>query len=379
MFYTVYRTTNNITNEIYIGQHITEDPNDGYLGSGTRIRNAIKKYGKSNFTKEIIAVFDNYKDMDALERKIVNEEFIKRSDTYNVILGGGDINVSGTVLCRLKDSTSSPWHRVPIDEYFSNKEKYETVNSGVVYVIIDGKYTKIPRCEYDPNIHKKSSTGMVNVVDITTGVRSRIPVVCKDNNHRPLFGGIVINNNGVKRYASLEEFNSGSHSGVHKGKVTARNTKTGEVKHVDRNAFWNTNEWVHSTSGTVTGRNRISGEKKRFRTEDVTDEIRKEYKFSSDGYRTVFDTVLSKFMNVPKSDYDPSRHRLAQDKMFNWYAQDGTLIRYYFGDKISFLSSGIPESIWSAMLKGKVVKSTKMPLYNGSYFEVIDWRKLYGI
>jgi hypothetical protein len=33
MFYTIYKTTNNITKEFYIGQHKTKNPNDNYYGS----------------------------------------------------------------------------------------------------------------------------------------------------------------------------------------------------------------------------------------------------------------------------------------------------------------------------------------------------------
>jgi len=88
MFYIVYKTTNLINHKIYIGTHKTKDLNDDYLGSGVFLKKAIKKYGKNNFKKEIIAVFDNAEDMMKEERKIVNKNFILRKDTYNYELGG---------------------------------------------------------------------------------------------------------------------------------------------------------------------------------------------------------------------------------------------------------------------------------------------------
>ena len=52
MKYIIYKTTNLINNNIYIGQHATEDINDNYLGSGVALLSDIKKYGKDNFNKE---------------------------------------------------------------------------------------------------------------------------------------------------------------------------------------------------------------------------------------------------------------------------------------------------------------------------------------
>lgn len=87
-YYLVYQTTNNITNKIYIGCHITDNPEDSYLGSGDAIRRAIKKYGRQSFKKTILYWCANAAEMFEQERKIVTEEFVNDSNTYNARVGG---------------------------------------------------------------------------------------------------------------------------------------------------------------------------------------------------------------------------------------------------------------------------------------------------
>lgn len=88
MKYTIYKTTNKVNKKIYIGFHITENPEDDYLGSGTALQRAITKYGKEAFEKEVLFVFDNPEDMFAKEAELVTEEFLTRPDVYNIKLGG---------------------------------------------------------------------------------------------------------------------------------------------------------------------------------------------------------------------------------------------------------------------------------------------------
>jgi len=86
--YVVYKITNLLNNKIYIGCHQTSNLDDGYMGSGTRIRQAIEKHGVENFKKEFLHIFESAEEMFAKEAEIVNEEFLYRDDVYNLTTGG---------------------------------------------------------------------------------------------------------------------------------------------------------------------------------------------------------------------------------------------------------------------------------------------------
>lgn len=88
MKYTIYKITNKISGKIYIGKHQTIEPNDDYYGSGILIKNALNKYGKENFEKEVLFIFDTEEEMNLKEKELITEEFVLREDTYNLGVGG---------------------------------------------------------------------------------------------------------------------------------------------------------------------------------------------------------------------------------------------------------------------------------------------------
>lgn len=58
------------------------------MGSGIGVKNAIKKYGMENFTKEVIAEANSSEELWKLERQYVNEDVVADKNSYNMSVGG---------------------------------------------------------------------------------------------------------------------------------------------------------------------------------------------------------------------------------------------------------------------------------------------------
>ncbi len=95
--YYIYKTTNIINYKIYIGLHKSDDiNNDTYLGSGLAFLKSVKKHGKKNFIREILYEFSTFDCAILMESLLVNSDFVKRRDTYNLTTGGyGTEHISG--------------------------------------------------------------------------------------------------------------------------------------------------------------------------------------------------------------------------------------------------------------------------------------------
>lgn len=104
MHFLVYQITNNLNGKIYVGVHQTTNPNDGYMGSGTLIKQAIKRHGASNFTKTILYDFSSLQEMNDKEIELVTPEFVQNPQTYNMVPGGSErnwviIDADGNKIC----------------------------------------------------------------------------------------------------------------------------------------------------------------------------------------------------------------------------------------------------------------------------------------
>lgn len=84
----IYKTTCNVTGRWYIGMHSTNNMEDGYMGSGKRLRYSIRKYGKHNHTKEILEFCETREALANREREIVTNELINENLCMNLNTGG---------------------------------------------------------------------------------------------------------------------------------------------------------------------------------------------------------------------------------------------------------------------------------------------------
>ena len=83
----IYKTTNLVNGKIYVGQDSKNNPK--YLGSGIALNNAIKKYGKENFKKEILENCVDKKDMDEKEIFWISKLDARNKNVgYNITKGG---------------------------------------------------------------------------------------------------------------------------------------------------------------------------------------------------------------------------------------------------------------------------------------------------
>lgn len=98
MYHYFYQITNNLNGKVYLGIHSTNNLDDGYMGSGTGIRRAIKKYGIENFTKKIIKFFNTREELSNYEKLVVNESVISSEKYYNQITGGEKHAILGAKL-----------------------------------------------------------------------------------------------------------------------------------------------------------------------------------------------------------------------------------------------------------------------------------------
>ena len=86
----IYKTVNLLNDKIYIGQDVNNNPK--YLGSGTLISRAIKKYGKSNFIKETIEICISQDHLNEREIYWIDKFNSRDLDIgYNIAIGGKSV------------------------------------------------------------------------------------------------------------------------------------------------------------------------------------------------------------------------------------------------------------------------------------------------
>lgn len=99
MYGYIYQTTNLINGKKYIGQHRSSKFDHNYIGSGILLLKAIEKYGKENFSCEILRECYSDDELNNYEKEYIAFYNAVNSTTYYNVAAGGE------------GHTCTPWNK----------------------------------------------------------------------------------------------------------------------------------------------------------------------------------------------------------------------------------------------------------------------------
>ena len=120
----LYKITNKLTSQYYIGKHNGWEQN-GYWGSGLRLKYNQQKYGIENYTYEILC-YSTPEYILELEEKIVTINLIESDNLCLNLMAGGYGCTSITEETRKKLSVAKKGH-----EMYSRKDRNEKIKNSL--------------------------------------------------------------------------------------------------------------------------------------------------------------------------------------------------------------------------------------------------------
>lgn len=127
----VYKTTCKITGRYYIGMHSTDDLNDGYIGSGTRLWRSIKKYGRDQHECQILEHLPTRQAASDREKELIDP--VWRADPMCMNVGkGGEGNAPGyrtqaETRTLISQRSKEMWEKRKAEGYMPSPQKPEHV------------------------------------------------------------------------------------------------------------------------------------------------------------------------------------------------------------------------------------------------------------
>ena len=212
----IYKTTCLVTNRYYIGAHSTANLEDGYLGSGKRLRRSIRKYGEENHNKEILEFLPDRESLMKREKEIVTFELIKEDLCMNLMPGGQGGFVSGDAVKMGRKKTDEilfkkygPKFNQIISKQFHESltpdEKKELINK-----IKDGlKRVKFNHATFSNKQHSEKTKQLISQSHKGCGIG--------ENNSQ--YGTCWITKDGINKKIKKNEINKWAVDGWCKGRI----------------------------------------------------------------------------------------------------------------------------------------------------------------
>ena len=208
-----YKITNNLNGNFYYGIHSTNNIDDGYMGSGLKLKRAFIKYGIENFSKEILKFFDTREELADYEADVVTEILVNDKNCYNTSLGGEQLTVKGTFSVYNKEENI--WERITNEEYNLNPNRYIKQNIDKVLVYDVNDINK--KCFLiDKNVYYQNKDKYRTSFD---SYKDHIYVILKNN----LSKTIIINKNDFDENKHILKYN-----GLQKNEIVVKD-KLGNI------------------------------------------------------------------------------------------------------------------------------------------------------
>jgi hypothetical protein len=190
----LYKTTCLVTGRYYIGMHSTSNLDDGYLGSGIRLRRSIRKYGKENHVKEIIEFFDCREVLIEAEKRAITGDMLDDTDCMNLMSGG-----TGGLLSKIHHEKmiqgSINWLNDKWKDESFKKIVTETSRKNILKLHGEGKFKNNKR--FLNKVHSEKSKRLIGdkMKDLTKGSRNS------------QYGTCWITKDGINKKIKNEEVN----------------------------------------------------------------------------------------------------------------------------------------------------------------------------
>ena len=177
-YHFLYKTTNLKDGKFYIGAHSTYDLNDGYLGSGYKLRRSIIKYGKENFKLEILEFFQDKNSLYIKENQVVDSKLLLDPLCMN-LKEGGTGGWPKTAIKSFKQKLQDPEYKNKFIEKTKCFERLKKlhIDGKVKYDTFTGKKHKIETIEKmkisKKNTGLKEANSQYGKIWITNGIENK--------------------------------------------------------------------------------------------------------------------------------------------------------------------------------------------------------------
>lgn len=205
-YHFIYKTTNLLNGKYYIGMHSTNDLDDGYMGSGKRLRYSVNKYGKENHNVEVLEFFEDRKKLTAREKEIITLNEIAKEECMNLMIGGkgGFISDEQQISRSTAAGKASAKARIENKELGEKMKKVASVN--FIKAHVEGKI------KYNTFVDRKHS-------EETKKLMSEIASGKNTGEKNSQFGTCWIKKNNESKKVKKENLNIFLQSGWVKGRV----------------------------------------------------------------------------------------------------------------------------------------------------------------